>query len=285
MRFVIVTGMSGAGKSSVLKMLEDSGYFCVDNLPIPFLMKFARLALKDNSTITKVALGIDIRSGQALDELGDMLEEVNRAGYEYEILFLEASTNVLVNRYKETRRIHPLSGNGRVDYGIELERKKLKFLKDRADYIIDTSRLLIRELKVEVDNIFVKDGTSHNFFITVLSFGFKYGIPSDVDLIFDVRFLENPYYIPELKQKTGNDEEVKKFVLALPQANVFLDKLTDLLMFLIPNYITEGKTQLVIGVGCTGGKHRSVTMTNELTKRLRTSEYSVKSEHRDIEKG
>ncbi|MDD5936734.1 MAG: RNase adapter RapZ [Clostridiales bacterium] len=285
MRFVIVTGMSGAGKSSVLKMLEDSGYFCVDNLPIPFLMKFARLALKENSTITKVALGIDIRSGQALEELGTVLEEAKRAGYHYEILFLEAGTEVLVKRYKETRRVHPLSGNGRVDSGIELERKKLKFLKDRADYIIDTSRLLIRELKVEVDNIFVKDGSSHSFFITVLSFGFKYGIPSDVDLVFDVRFLENPYYVPALKEKTGNDEEVKKFVLALPQASVFLDKVTDLLMFLIPNYITEGKTQLVIGIGCTGGRHRSVTLANELTGRLRTSEYSVKAEHRDIEKG
>ncbi len=285
MRFVIVTGMSGAGKSSVLKMLEDSGYFCVDNLPIPLLMKFARLALKESATITKVALGIDIRSGEALAELGGVLEEVKKAGYSYEILFLEARTDVLVKRYKETRRLHPLSGNGRVDFGIELERKKLKFLKDQADYIIDTSRLLIRELKVEVDNIFVKDGTSHNFFITILSFGFKYGIPNDVDLVFDVRFLENPYYIPELKAKTGNDEEVRKFVLSLPQAGVFLEKLSDMLMFLIPNYIAEGKTQLVIGIGCTGGKHRSVTLTNELASRLKTTEFSVKAEHRDIEKG
>lgn len=277
--------MSGAGKSSVLKMLEDAGYFCVDNLPIPFLMKFARLALKENNSINKVALGIDIRSGQALDELGGVLEDAKQAGYHYEILFLEARTDVLVKRYKETRRIHPLSGNGRVDWGIEQERRKLKFLKERADYIIDTSRLLIRELKVEVDNIFVKDGTSHNFYITVLSFGFKYGIPSDVDLVFDVRFLENPYYIPELKQKTGNDEEVKKFVLSLPQAGVFLDKLEDLLRFLIPNYIVEGKTQLVIGIGCTGGRHRSVTLTNELEKRLKTLEYSIKAEHRDVEKG
>ena len=285
MRFVIITGMSGAGKSSVLKMLEDSGYFCVDNLPIPFLMKFAQLAIKENSTITKVALGIDIRSGEALLELSGVLEKVKKVGYRYEILFLEARTDVLVKRYKETRRIHPLSGSGRVDYGIELERKKLKFLKDQADYIIDTSRLLIRELKVEVDNIFVKDGTSHNFFITILSFGFKYGIPNDADLVFDVRFLENPYYLPELKVKNGNDEEVKKFVLSLPQTSVFLDKLTDMLMFLIPNYIAEGKTQLVIGMGCTGGKHRSVTLTNEVASRLKSSEYSVKAEHRDIEKG
>lgn len=285
MRFVIVTGMSGAGKSSVLKMLEDSGYFCVDNLPIPFLLKFAKLAMNESSTITKVALGIDVRSGQALDELGDVLEQVKHAGYYYEILFLEAGTDVLVKRYKETRRLHPLSGNGRVDTGIELERKKLQFLKDHADYIIDTSRLLIRELKIEIDNIFVKDGISHNFYISVLSFGFKYGIPNDADLVFDVRFLANPYYVPELKAKTGNDEEVKRFVLALPQTGVFLDKITDLLMFLIPNYITEGKTQLVIAVGCTGGKHRSVTLANELAERLESSDYSVKAEHRDVEKG
>jgi UPF0042 nucleotide-binding protein len=285
MRFVIVTGMSGAGKSSVLKMLEDAGYFCVDNLPISLLMKFARLALKESSTSNKVALGIDIRSGQALEELGGVLEDAKQAGYHYEILFLEARTDVLVKRYKETRRIHPLSGNGRVDLGIEQERRKLKFLKERADYIIDTSRLLIRELKVEVDNIFVKDGTSHNFYITILSFGFKYGIPNDVDLVFDVRFLENPYYILELKQKTGNDDEVKNFVLSLPQTTVFLEKLIDMLLFLIPNYMAEGKTQLVIGIGCTGGRHRSVALTNEIEKRLKTMEYSIKAEHRDVEKG
>lgn len=285
MRFVIVTGMSGAGKSSVLKMLEDAGYFCVDNLPISFLMKFAKLALKEHSDTDKVALGIDIRSGQALEELGGVLEEAKRSGYHYEILFLEARTDVLVKRYKETRRVHPLSGNGRVDWGIEQERRKLKFLKERADYIIDTSRLLIRELKVEVDNIFVKNGTSRNFFITVLSFGFKYGIPNDVDLVFDVRFLENPYYIPELKPKTGKDKEVRDFVLNLPQTSVFLEKLVDMLSFLIPNYIAEGKTQLVIGIGCTGGRHRSVTLTNELERRLSSLEYSIKAEHRDVEKG
>lgn len=285
MRFVIVTGMSGAGKSSVLKMLEDAGYFCVDNLPISLLMKFARLAIKENSHTNKVALGIDIRSGQALEELGGVLEDVKKAGYSYEILFLEARTDVLVKRYKETRRVHPLSGNGRVDWGIEQERHRLKFLKERADYIIDTSRLLVRELKVEVDKIFVKGEASHNFFITILSFGFKYGLPSDADLIFDVRFLENPYYIPQLKAKTGKDKAVKDFVLSLPQASVFLDKLLDMLQFLIPNYIMEGKTQLVIGIGCTGGKHRSVALTNEVESRLKNLEYSIKAEHRDIERG
>lgn len=285
MRFVIVTGMSGAGKSSVLKMLEDLGYFCVDNLPIPLLMKFARLAFKDNASITKVALGIDIRSGNALHELGGVLQEAKKTGYNYEILFLEATTEVLVKRFKETRRIHPLSGNGRVDRGIEQERKQLRYLKEHADYIIDTSRLLVRELKVEIDNIFVEGGMSHKFFITVLSFGFKYGLPQDADLVFDVRFLENPYYIPELRAKSGNDAPVRDFVLSLPQAGEFLDKVTDLLMFLIPNYIAEGKTQLVIGVGCTGGRHRSVTLANALCARLQTSEYRIKAEHRDVEKG
>lgn len=277
--------MSGAGKSSVLKMLEDAGFFCVDNLPIPLIMKFVRLALKEKSGITKIALGIDVRSGQALDELGGVLEEAKQSGYHYEILFLEARTDVLVKRYKETRRIHPLSGNGRIDYGIEQERRKLKFLKDRADYIIDTSRFLIRELKVEIDNIFVKGGTSHSFYITTLSFGFKYGIPNDCDLVFDVRFLENPYYIQGLKEQTGNDKDVREFVLALPQAETFLTKVTDLLDFLIPNYMKEGKTQLVIGIGCTGGRHRSVALANELANRLRSASYSVKSEHRDVEKG
>ncbi len=285
MRFVIVTGMSGAGKSSVLKMLEDGGYFCVDNLPIPFIMKFAMLAVKESANITRVALGIDIRSGQALEELGKVLEDVRLAGYQYEILFLEASTETLVKRYKETRRMHPLSGTERVDKGIELERIKLRFLKERADYIIDTSRLLVRELKTEIDNIFVQDGTFHNFLITVLSFGFKYGLPNDADLVFDVRFLENPYYIPKLKPKTGNEPEVRDFVLSLKQAEEFLTKLMDMLLFLIPNYIAEGKNHLVIGIGCTGGRHRSVALTNEIAKRLSVTEYGIKAEHRDVEKG
>jgi len=181
--------------------------------------------------------------------------------------------------------MHPLSGTGRVDKGIELERKKLRFLKERADYIIDTSRLLVRELKTEIDNIFVQDGPYRNFFITVLSFGFKYGLPSDADLVFDVRFLQNPYYIPKLKHKTGNEPEVRDFVLSLEQAEEFLTKLMDMLLFLIPNYIAEGKNQLVIGIGCTGGRHRSVTLANEIKKRLSATEYGVKAEHRDVEKG
>lgn len=285
MRFVIVTGMSGAGKSSVLKMLEDGGYFCVDNLPVQLLLTFARLTIKESANITKVALGMDIRSGQAFGDLLAMLDELQNNGYKPEILFLEASTEVLVKRYKETRRVHPLSGASRIDAGIALERDKLQSLKSRADYIIDTSQLLIRELKLEIDNIFVKDGNFQNFFITVLTFGFKYGIPADSDLVFDVRFLQNPYYVPELKAKTGEDKEVRDYVMALPEAKQFLDKLEDMVLFLIPNYISEGKNQLVISIGCTGGKHRSVTLANELTTRLRKTDYGVKVDHRDIKRG
>ena len=282
MRFVIVTGMSGAGKSSVLKMLEDAGYFCVDNLPIPLVKKFVKLI--DQGKQSKVALGLDVRSGQALKELDSVLEDMKRTHFAYEILFLDCAPEVLVKRYKETRRNHPLSGAGRVDKGIELERIQLDFLRKRANYIIDTSHLLIRELKTQINKIYVNDEKFNNFYITILSFGFKYGIPVDADLVFDVRFLPNPYYVPELKKKTGNEEEVNHYVMASEAAVQFLDKLVDMLTFLIPHYISEGKNQLVVGIGCTGGKHRSVTLVNELAKRLNSTEYGLKAEHRDIEK-
>jgi RNase adapter protein RapZ len=284
MRLVIVTGMSGAGKTSVLKMLEDAGYFCVDNLPIQLIYKLVQLTFKGTESFDKVALGVDIRSGQALDELDDVLERMKADGYNYEILFLDAGNDVLVKRYKETRRIHPLSGTGRVEQGIEIEREKLDFIKKKADVILDTSQLLIRELKAQVDSIFTDNEKYNNFFITVLSFGFKYGIPMDSDLVFDVRFLPNPYYDPELKMQTGNDKPVQDYVLRSEMAVTFLDKLEDMITFLVPNYIIEGKNQLVISIGCTGGKHRSVTLANELTQRLKKLEYGLKVEHRDIEK-
>jgi Predicted P-loop-containing kinase len=284
MRLVIVTGMSGAGKSSVLKMLEDVGYFCVDNLPIQLIPKLAQLTFEESQHIEKAALGVDIRSGNALEELGEILYDLEKRGYHPEIVFLDSSTEVLMKRYKETRRVHPLSGAGRVDKGIELEREKLEFLKKRANYIIDTSQLLIRELKLEIDKIFVNSEKYNNFYITVLSFGFKYGIPSDSDLVFDVRFLPNPYYIPELKAKTGNDKEVFDFVMKSDSAVGFLGKLEDMLKFLIPNYIIEGKNQLVVSIGCTGGKHRSVTLANAIAGRLSGLDYGLKVEHRDIEK-
>ena len=280
----MVTGMSGAGKSSVLKMLEDMGYFCVDNLPIQLILKFAQLTVESSANIDKVALGVDIRSGQNLDSLETILDELTEANIKYEILFLEASTEVLVKRYKETRRTHPLAREGRVDKGIELEREKLAFLKKQANYIIDTSMLLVRELKGEIDKIFLSKGKYGNFFITVLSFGFKYGIPTDCDLVFDVRFLPNPYYVPELKALNGNNEPVSNYVMQSPAAKEFLNKLEDMIQFLIPNYILEGKNHLVIGIGCTGGKHRSVTLANAITNRLSKLSYGVKVEHRDIEK-
>jgi RNase adapter protein RapZ len=284
MRLVIVTGMSGAGKSSALKMLEDSGYFCVDNLPIQLIYKLVILTFGDSKDFDKVALGIDIRSGQALDELDEVLEQMKIEGYHYEILFLDASTPVLVKRFKQTRRNHPLAGNTRLEYGIDLEREKLEFLKKKADYIVDTSQLLIRELKTQINNIFIYNQKYHNFFITILSFGFKYGIPSDSDLVFDVRFLPNPYYVDHLRNKTGNEAEVREFVLESSLSTSFLDKLEDMVTFLIPNYVLEGKNQLVVSIGCTGGKHRSVTLVNELCKRLSVLDYGIKVEHRDIEK-
>ncbi|MEI3199863.1 MAG: RNase adapter RapZ [Lachnospiraceae bacterium] len=285
MRFVIITGMSGAGKSTALKMLEDMGYFCVDNLPIALLGKFAELAGAPGGEINKVALGVDIRSGQALGELETELEKLAIKGLSYEILFLDASDSVLVKRYKETRRSHPLAKGGRVDKGIQEEREKLAFLKKHADYILDTSQLLTRELNQELDKIFMQNQEFKNLMITVLSFGFKYGIPQDCDLVFDVRFLPNPFYVDDLKQKTGNDKEVQDYVMGFEVSHVFLNKLTDMLEFLIPNYVLEGKNQLVIGVGCTGGKHRSVTLANRLYEALNgQKEYGVRLEHRDIRK-
>ncbi|HIT66001.1 MAG TPA: RNase adapter RapZ [Candidatus Merdisoma merdipullorum] len=285
MRFVIVTGMSGAGRGTSLRILEDAGYFCVDNLPISLISKFSELIYSSTSEISKVALGLDIRSGKSLDELTSTLEGLTMAGYKYEILFLDASDDVLVKRYKETRRNHPLAQEGRIIQGIVEERERLSFLKKQADYIIDTSSLLTRELKQELDKIFVQNKDFKNLVITVLSFGFKYGIPNDSDLVFDVRFLPNPYYYDDLKNLSGNDREVQEFVMGFEVSHRFLDKLIDMIQFLIPNYVLEGKNQLVISIGCTGGKHRSVTLANKLYERLReNADYAVRIEHRDIEK-
>lgn len=285
MRFVIVTGMSGAGKSTALKMLEDVGFFCIDNLPIPLIPKLSELLSVPNTEINQVALGLDIRSGQNFDELKTGLADLDQSDLKYEILFLDASENILVKRYKETRRQHPLSADGRIDQGIREERIKLSYLKDKADYIIDTSQLLTRELKAELDKIFVENRKFKSLYITIVSFGFKYGIPSDADLVFDVRFLPNPYYIDDLRPKSGNDREVREFVMNNEKAREFMKKLVNMIRFLIPNYILEGKHQLVVAVGCTGGKHRSVTLANELFESLQgAGEYGVKIEHRDIAK-
>ena len=285
MRLVIVTGMSGAGKTSALKMLEDLGFYCVDNLPIPLMGAFGELVMQKPAAHEEVALGIDIRSGEELPQLEQVLENWKAQQVPYEILFLDSSDTTLVKRYKETRRSHPLAGKGRVDSGIQLEREKLAFIKQQANVILDTSSLLTRELRKELEKIFVQDRRYQNLFITVLSFGFKYGIPNDADLVFDVRFLPNPYYVEALRSHTGQEAEVQAYVRQGGTADKFLSMLYEMLDFLIPNYVQEGKNQLGIAIGCTGGKHRSVTVANALYQHLSgLEEYGLKIEHRDIER-
>ena len=284
MRFVIVTGMSGAGKSTALKMLEDMGYFCVDNLPIPLLPGFVQMLQNTDTEMKKVALGLDVRSGQDLSGLKENLEAMDRDRIGYEILFLDANDAVLVKRYKETRRQHPLSGSGRVDTGIAKEREKILFLKMKATYILDTSKMLTRELRIELEKIFVDGQSFCNLYITVMSFGFKYGIPQDADLVFDVRFLPNPYYIDTLREKTGNEAEVQDYVMQNDKGRIFLDKLKDMMEFLIPNYILEGKNQLVIAIGCTGGKHRSATFAENMCEHLSKNHLKARVLHRDVNK-
>jgi UPF0042 nucleotide-binding protein len=283
MRFVIVTGMSGGGKLSALRLLEDVGFYCVDNLPVPLIEKFVELIAMPGSEVTKVALGLDVRADQPFEDAQRILEKLRENGYNFEILFMDASERVLLKRYKESRRVHPLSSDGRVEDGIAKEKEILKDMKSKSDYVIDTSNLLIRELKEEIDGIFVKNEEYNSLMVTILSFGFKHGIPADADLVFDVRFLPNPFYIEELKYKTGNEKEVQDYVMSFPEAEVFVDKLTDMVEFLIPNYVKEGKYQLVIGIGCTGGKHRSVTLANKLYDRLKNKgNYGLKIAHRDV---
>ncbi|MCR4647866.1 MAG: RNase adapter RapZ [Lachnospiraceae bacterium] len=281
MKFVVITGMSGAGKQTAQKMMEDMGFYCVDNLPVQLIVKFAELLY--DSERDKVVLGIDVRADQSFDEILQALSEMKEKGYNYEMLFLDASNKTILKRYKESRRNHPLALGGRVEEGIERERKILETTKAGADYVIDTSHLLTRELREELENIFVKNENYKSLMVTISSFGFKHGILQDADLVFDVRFLPNPYYVEELKYKTGNDKEVQDYVMANGEGKIFLDKVKDLLDFLIPNYIKEGKNQLVIGVGCTGGKHRSVTLANEIYQALKNDDrYGVTINHRDI---
>lgn len=284
MRFVIVTGMSGAGKTTVLKFLEDIGFFCVDNLPPALIPKFAELCFEQNNEIDKVAMGIDIRGGKLFSDLFDVLSQLEKEGYLYEILFLDASDSTLIKRYKETRRNHPLSKGRSIEEGIKREREILQNVRKKATYIINTSNILTRELKEQINHIFIENKNFESLIITVCSFGFKYGIPVDSDLVFDVRFLPNPFYIPELKEQTGNDEAVSSYVMSFEESKIFLDKLIDMIEFLIPKYIKEGKNQLVISVGCTGGKHRSVTLANALYHALQNKNHSLLLKHNDIDK-
>ena len=285
LRLVIVTGMSGAGKTTALKTLEDMGFYCADNLPVLLIEKFAELVMNGQSEKQDIALGVDVRSGEELPYLETIIRKWRENKYPFSILFLDSSDEVLIKRFKETRRSHPLSRTGRVEKGIELEREKLAFLKKEADQVIDTSRLLTKELRHELENLYRGNDGHSSMFITVLSFGFKYGIPADADLVFDVRFLPNPYYVEELRFHTGTEKAVQDYVMQGGTGEEFLKKLNDLLEFVIPKYEQEGKTQLVIAIGCTGGRHRSVTIAGEVFKRLTESgRYEIRLEHRDAGK-
>ena len=286
MRLVIVTGISGAGKVTALKIFEDNGYYCVDNLPIDLIESFADILFGQTNEKNKVAIGVDIRSGKNLEKMSEVLKNMKAKEQNYEILFLDCNNNTLIKRFKETRRSHPMGDRDSVENEINEERAKLEFLREQADYIIDTSNLLVNELRGEIEKIFVLNRDYRNLFVTIMSFGFKHGVPADCDLVFDVRFLPNPYYVPELKHKTGNQKEVQDYVLNSPVSHEFLNKLVDMIKFLIPNYIEEGKNQLVIGIGCTGGHHRSVTIANELYNQLNSSDasYGIRLSHRDIDR-
>ena len=286
-RFVIVTGISGAGKSSVLNILEDLGYFCADNLPVSLIQTFTQLVLKGNDEkLKRVALGVDVRSTENPGDLKDVFEKMREEEIPFEILYIDASDEAIVKRYKETRRLHPLAGKkGRIEDGLKKEREQLGFLKEQADYILDTSNMLMRELTRSVSKIFTEETSENRISLTILSFGFKYGIPPEADLVFDVRFLPNPYYIEELKTLSGNDPPVSDFVLESGVTKEFLNRTTDLIRFLVPHYIEEGKTMLVIAVGCTGGRHRSVAIANELYRKLKEEKsVEISIEHRDLPK-
>ncbi len=283
MRFVIVTGLSGAGKTKATRNLEDLGYFCVDNLPPTLIPKFAEACIQTDGKIQKIALVMDIRGGKFFDALFESLNYLSDNEFPYEILFLDASDEVLVKRFKESRRTHPLSESGRIIKGITLERQRLREVKNRADIIIDTSKLEIKDLRSKINEIYGEQEIERkNLSITVLSFGFKYGIPVDADLVFDVRFMPNPFYIPELRGFSGNDDPVKEYVLNHDETIGFITRLKDMIDFLIPNYENEGKRQLIIAIGCTGGRHRSVAIANDLYSYLSDKWQNVTLEHRDI---
>lgn len=284
MELVIITGMSGAGKSQAIKVLEDINYYCMDNLPPALLPNFAELCSSSSMDVNKVAVVADIRGGIFFKDLFNSLEELKNRGIKYHILFLDASDDDLIKRFKEQRRPHPLSSTGTIIDGILEERNRLEEVKEKSDYIIDTTNMKLGRLKEELLRIFVKGNVSYNLNITVMSFGYKYGLPQESDLVFDVRFLPNPFYIDELKNHTGNDKNVQDYVMSFETTSIFLEKLVDMLKFLLPLYIKEGKSNLVISIGCTGGKHRSVTISNYLASMLTDENYRVLTNHRDVGK-
>jgi len=279
---LVITGMSGAGKSQAMKIMEDMNYFCMDNLPPALLTKFAELCYESKRDIEKVAVVVDIRSGEFFDSLFNGLEGLAKMGISYKILFLESSDNTLIKRYKELRRPHPLNPDGSIIEGIKEERNLLFEVKKRADYIIDTSKLSLGMLKEELRKIFIEGLMNRNLSISISSFGFKHGTLLDGDLVFDVRFIPNPYYVSELKEFTGEDENVMDYVFQWPETNIFISKVIDMLEFLIPYYIREGKTQLILGIGCTGGVHRSVAIANRIGEILKSHGHRVTVSHRDL---
>ena len=283
MNFVIVSGLSGAGKSKAVSFLEDIGYYCVDNLPASLIPKFAELCMAGGGKYDKVAVVTDIRGGQTFDGLFDALGELRAMQCEYKILFVEASTETIIKRYKETRRSHPLAGGGTsLEEVVALERSALEGVRKLAEYIIDTTALSTAKLRGEIIRLFGTEKAGTNMSVSVISFGFKYGIPIEADLVFDVRFLPNPYYLTELRNQTGLDESVRNFVFGYQQSLDFLGKLEDMIGYLLPHYVEEGKTALVIAIGCTGGQHRSVAITRALADYIRQKGYDATENHRDM---
>lgn len=276
--------MSGAGKSQAIKCFEDMNFYCVDNLPPVLIPKFAEICIKSSGMITNAAVVVDIRGGELFKEIDKAVDELKTMGIDPEILFLDANEDALVKRYKETRRKHPLSPDGKIKDGIGKEKQLLSQIKSKSDYHIDTSSFISQQLKKALAEIFDDSNSSEGLLIDVMSFGFKYSIPIDADLVFDVRFLPNPFYIEQLKSMNGTQKEVQDFVLKWPQTSEFLEKLYDMITYLIPYYQEEGKSQLVIAIGCTGGMHRSVTMAEKLYERLIANNFKVIKHHRDIEK-
>lgn len=281
---IIVTGMSGAGKSQAVKVLEDIGYFCIDNLPPVLIPKFAELCVKGGERVRHVALIADIRGGQFFDAMSQALQELRKQGVSYEIVFMEASDKVLINRYKETRRVHPLALHGRISQGIAEERKRLAALREKADFIIDTSSLKTSQLRDILRKRYALNTGRKGLTVTVVSFGFKHGMPIDADIVDDVRLLPNPYYVEEYRHKSGRVPAVRDYVQSFQVTQTFKEKWFDMIDFLLPNYEREGKSQLVIAVGCTGGMHRSVCMAEEMYRHLKETGIDVSIEHRDLAK-
>lgn len=283
-KFLIITGMSGAGKSTVIKILEDMDFFCIDNIPPMLITKFAELFLQMEDTGSKVALVVDIRAGKSFEQMESVLRNLKNQGINYDLLFLESSDDKLVQRYKESRRRHPLAGEDRISIGISRERDLLEGVRSNATYLVDTSNMTVADLRNHIQGLFSTESPKATFSITVLSFGFKYGILKDTDMMFDVRFIDNPFYVPELRYKNGNDKEVGDYIMKSPVAKEFLDKLEDMMLFLLPEFIKEGKLQLILAIGCTGGMHRSVFIANKISEALKNNGYKVNTEHRDIKK-